>query len=181
MNNLDGLILLLLLWGLVRGWFRGFIKEICSIIAVFGGFYAAYTYYESISPTVLSVMPTGPDMNWEPILPTISFMIILAIVFLVISIAGVILKYFLKIASLGWFDKIAGSAFGVLKSVLLISVILVGFATLLPMDRLGFVERSQLSPHIMDVSAKMVDMVPPDMKETFWEKVQELRDRWQTE
>ena len=44
MNYLDIIIVVILSYCVIRGVFRGLIKELSSIIGVFGGFYAAYTY-----------------------------------------------------------------------------------------------------------------------------------------
>ena len=45
MNPFDILMLIILAYGLIRGIFRGLVRELASIIGVLGGFYAAYSYY----------------------------------------------------------------------------------------------------------------------------------------
>ncbi|MBW1983457.1 MAG: CvpA family protein, partial [Deltaproteobacteria bacterium] len=46
MNTFDIIIAAIFGYCLVRGLFRGLIKELASIIGVLSGFYAAYTYYQ---------------------------------------------------------------------------------------------------------------------------------------
>ena len=48
MNPFDILIIIILGYCLVRGLFRGLVKEVSSIVGVFGGFYTAYLYYEGV-------------------------------------------------------------------------------------------------------------------------------------
>ena len=45
MNLFDITVIIITSYCLIRGVFRGLIKEISSIVGVLGGFYAAYTYY----------------------------------------------------------------------------------------------------------------------------------------
>ena len=49
MNLLDGVLIVILGYCLIRGIFRGLIKEVSAIIGVLGGYYAAYTFYPSVA------------------------------------------------------------------------------------------------------------------------------------
>ena len=49
MNTFDIAIIVIFGFCMIRGFFRGLIKELSSIIGVLGGFYAAYTYYMQVA------------------------------------------------------------------------------------------------------------------------------------
>jgi len=49
MNFFDIIVVVILGYCFIRGIFRGLIKELSSIVGVFGGFYAAYTYYMMVA------------------------------------------------------------------------------------------------------------------------------------
>ena len=49
MNPFDILIIIILVYCVVRGLFRGLVKEVSSIFGVLGGFYAAYSYYPQVA------------------------------------------------------------------------------------------------------------------------------------
>ncbi|MGA6927040.1 MAG: CvpA family protein, partial [Desulfosarcina sp.] len=49
MNPFDIVVVTILAYGLIRGIFRGLVREISSIVGVLGGFYAAYTYYPQVA------------------------------------------------------------------------------------------------------------------------------------
>ena len=49
MNPFDMLIIVVLAFSVIRGIFRGLVKELSSIVGVMAGFYAAYSYYPSIA------------------------------------------------------------------------------------------------------------------------------------
>jgi len=78
MNPFDMLIIIIISFCLIRGLFRGFIKEISSIVAVFGGFYAAFTYY----PMLSGLNFISKWVNNHAYLNIISFMAIFIIIFL---------------------------------------------------------------------------------------------------
>jgi membrane protein required for colicin V production len=172
MNLFDMLAIVILAFCVIRGMFRGLIKEISSIIGVLGGFYAAYTYY---------TFPAGLLSRWvsDPAhVNIVSFLLIFCIVFLVISMLGVVIKYVLKIAFLGWFDRICGIGFGLLKGILLVSVLLIIFTAFLPKGA-PLVKESVLAPHMAMVSERMARVVSRDMKQQFAEKIEELKKAWE--
>jgi membrane protein required for colicin V production len=171
MNYLDIIIVVILSYCVIRGVFRGLIKELSSIIGVFGGFYAAYTYYTVVAEPLSEWISNPGYLN------ILSFMVIFCVVFLVISILGVIINYLLKLAFLGWFDRFCGAVFGAMKSLLIVSVILIALTTFLPKGT-PLIKDSLLSPHVTLVSEKMIKVVPKDMKDTFTTKITELKKEW---
>ena len=172
MNLFDMVAIVIVAFCVIRGMFRGLIKEISSVIGVLAGFYAAYTYY---------ILPAGLLSRWisDPAHVNIfSFLLIFCLVFLVISMLGVVIKYVLNIAFLGWFDRTCGVGFGLLKGILLVSVLLIIFTAFLPKGA-PLVKDSVLAPHISLVSEKMARVVSKDMKQQFAEKIEELKKSWQ--
>jgi len=171
MNYLDIIIVVILCYCVIRGVFRGLIKELSSIIGVFGGFYAAYTYYAVVAKPLSEWISNPGYLN------ILGFMVIFCVVFLVISILGVIINYLLKLAFLGWFDRFCGAVFGAMKSLLIVSVILIALTTFLPKGA-PLIKDSLLSPHVTLVSEKMIKVVPKDMKDAFTAKITELKKEW---
>ena len=78
MNILDIVIGVILGFCLVRGIFRGTVKEIISIIGVFVGFYAAYTYYPIVGNWLSRLITNKSYLN------IVSFFITFIIVFLAV-------------------------------------------------------------------------------------------------
>jgi len=173
MNPFDILILVILGYSLVRGLFRGLVKEISSIIGVFGGFYAAYTYYHTLAKLISRLIHDVSYLN------IVSFLIIFCGVLIAVSVLGVIIKYLLNIAFLGWVDRIGGVIFGVAKGVLIVSVIFISLTTFLPQGS-AFIKNSVLAPHVSWVSEKMAKVVSKEMKQDFTRKLGELKKTWQT-
>jgi len=171
MNTLDVVIAVVVGFCLVRGTFRGLVKELSSVIGVFAGYYAAYTYYTALS---------GPLSNWisnTAYLNILSFMIIFCGVFFAVSVLGIVLRYLLNTASLGWVDRICGAGFGGIKGALIASVLVLVLTTFLPKNA-SIVRDSLLSPHVVTISEKMAKIVPEEMREQFFSKFEKLQETW---
>lgn len=171
MNILDILICTIVGFCLVRGIFRGIIKEITSIVGVFVGFYAAYTYYPLVGNWLSDLITNKSYLNIA------SFFIAFSIVFLAVGLVGVVLKYLCKTVALGWADRVLGGTFGILKAVLIVSVLLVPLMTFLPQNP-PVIKDSLLAPHVSIISEKIIAIVPKEMKQKFGDNINALKEAW---
>ena len=171
MNKFDMLIIAILAFCVIRGIFRGLIKEMSSIIGVLAGFYAAYSYYTVIAKLLSRWISSAAYLN------ILSFLILFCGVFFIISILGVVIKYVLDIAFMGWVDRVGGAGFGIIKGILIISVFLIIFTAFIPKNA-SFVKDSVLAPHVAFVSERMARIVSKDLKHEFSSKINELKKSW---
>jgi membrane protein required for colicin V production len=171
MNPFDILIIVILGYSLVRGLFRGLVKELSSIVGVLGGFYAAYTYYNVLAGLLSRLIH---DISYLNIL---SFLIIFCGVLIIVGVLGVIIKYLLNIAFLGWIDRIGGVVFGVLKGILIVSILFITLTAFLPKGT-AFIKNSELAPHVSWISEKMANVISKEMKQDFNAKLGELKKAW---
>ena len=126
MNPFDVFIIIVLGYSIVRGLFRGLVKEVSSIFGVLGGFYAAYSYYPAVAKIFAGLVINPSYLN------ILSFLVIFCSVLIIISILGVVIKYLLNVAFLGWIDRICGVCFGLIKGVLIVTVLFIILTTFLP-------------------------------------------------
>ncbi len=171
MNPLDIVIIIILGYGLIRGIFRGMVKEISSIVGVFAGFFAAYSYYPLVSEILEDWITNVPFLN------ILSFMLIFCIIFFLISILGVIIKYLMHVASLGWMDRFLGASLGFGKSVLIASIILVVLTAFLPKGA-PIIKTSLLSPHVSVISEKLAQVISIEMKQAYTAKLEDIKKAW---
>jgi membrane protein required for colicin V production len=172
MNPFDIVIIIVLGVCLIRGVFRGFIKELSSIIGVLGGFYAAYTYYMDVAEHLSGWISNTSYLN------IVSFLIVFCGVFFIISVLGVIIKYILNIAFLGWLDRIFGGGFGIFKGILIVSVLLIALTAFLPKEA-PVIKNSHLAPHVTQIAEIMSKVISPEMKQEFSEKIEGLKKSWE--
>jgi membrane protein required for colicin V production len=171
MNPFDILIIIILVVTLVRGIFRGLVKELASIIGVLAGFYAAYSYYSYLgNPLVRWIPQTG----WANI---VGFVFLFTLVYLIISILGVVIKYLLSIVFLGWVDRICGALFGALKGVLICAVLLLALIAFLPTHS-TIVRTSMLSPYIKKIAQPMTRVVTQELRQRYTRNAQEVEKSW---
>lgn len=170
MNILDILIAVIVGFCLIRGIFRGIIKEVTSILGVFVGFFIAYNYYPVVAH-FLSRFIVKPYLN------IVSFVLVFTVLFLGVGFVGVILKHVLKAVALGWADRILGGTFGFVKAILIVSVLMVPLTTFLP-QKSPFIKDSLLAPYVSFISEKMVTIVPKEMKQKFGDNLSALREAW---
>ena len=168
MNLFDIAIIIIVGFSLIRGFFRGFIKELFSVIGLFVGFYAAYTYYHQIAKLLSQWITDTSYLN------ILSFLIIFCGIYFIISIIGVIVKYILSVSFLKWADWIFGAGLGAIKGILFVSILLIILITFLPKGT-PIIKKSRLSPHFLLVSTKMASVIPEGMKRNFTDKIRELK------
>ena len=158
-------------YSLVRGIFRGLVKEVSSIIGVLGGFYAAFTYYTMLAKFLSGLIKETAYLN------ILSFLIIFCGVLIIVGILGVIIKYLLNIAFLGWVDRIGGVCLGLVKGILIASILFITLTAFLHKGS-AFLKNSMLAPHVSWVSEKMAKVVSKEMKQDFMAKLGELKKAW---
>ncbi|BBO74128.1 colicin V biosynthesis protein [Desulfosarcina widdelii] len=172
MNPFDILVLAILAYGVIRGIFRGLVRELASIVGVLGGFYAAYTYYPYMTKLI------SPWITSTSYLNIVSYMILFIVVVVIVGILAVVIKYLLNIAYLGWVDRVSGALFGGVKAALIVSVLFIVLTAFLPKGA-PFIRDAASSPTVATVSEVMAKVISKDMKSKFTLKIKALHTSWQ--
>ena len=105
-------------------------------------------------------------------------MVIFCIIFLVVSILGIVIKYILNIAFLGWLDRICGLGFGFIKGILIISILLMVLTAFLKKGT-PIIKDSLLSPHVSKISENMAKVVTKELKHNFEINLDEFKQAWE--
>lgn len=137
-NYLDIILIILLGLGLIRGFSNGFIKEITSLVALLLGIFGAIKFSDYTSSLLIEHF----NMSGK-YLPVLSFAITFLVIIIAIHFLGDILDKFFKLPVLSLVNKIAGMVFGLLKTALIVSILLVILGSLdkhvnfLPKDKIN--------------------------------------------
>lgn len=120
MNFIDIILAVFLAWGLYKGFRKGLVIEITSLVALVLGVYGGIHFSDSVADFLRK------QFDWQTeYLHIISFAItFIGIIFIVYTI-GKIIEKVIDIVALGLVNKIAGGAFGLLKVAFILSVILI--------------------------------------------------------
>jgi membrane protein required for colicin V production len=118
MNYIDIILAIPLLWALYRGFTKGFIIEIASLIAIILGVYGSIHFSYFISNR-LNIHSSYSHL----IAFAITFLLIVIIIFLLAKL----LEKSINLIALGFFNKLAGAFFCLLKYAFILSVLLMFF------------------------------------------------------
>lgn len=171
MNAFDIIVAVILGYCLIRGIFRGLVKEVASIVGVLGGFFAAYTFYGGVAAQLARFISNPAYRN------ILGFLAIFCAVVIVVNLLAIVVKYLMKIVFMGWLDRVGGLGFGLVKGVMIVSVIFMALTAFLPKGT-PLIQNSASAPYISMVSEQMASVVSSDLKREFAAKLAELRKAW---
>jgi len=120
MNTVDIIILVVLLFGLIKGYIKGLFIEITSLVGLILGIYGAIHFSYFLSNILESRVDWDASMIQIVAFGGTFLIILLALVFL-----GKALTKIAETASLGIFNKMLGAIFGLLKYALILSIVFI--------------------------------------------------------
>ncbi len=120
MNYIDLLFIIIFIWSAYKGFTKGFIIAIASLIALIIGIFGAIKF----SGFTAGLLSDKFDMNAE-YLDLIAFAITFVLIVIGVHFLARLLDKLAEAVALGFANRIAGVMFNLLKSAFIISVILV--------------------------------------------------------
>ncbi|MFT4602634.1 MAG: membrane protein required for colicin V production [Arenicella sp.] len=120
MNYLDILLFIPLVLGAWRGFKKGFIIELFTLLALLVGIYAGIHFSDFMSDILREKLSFTSKY-----LPAIAFTLTFLAVGAMIYFGGKMFEKAIKLAALGPINKIAGLVFGAVKMLFIMSAILV--------------------------------------------------------
>ncbi len=113
MSLIDILVILVLFASLIFGFFRGFVKELMSLVAWMSAFFVAYYF----SSSVAIVLPFDAEFSIKYIT---GFVLIFIFVLIISSILIKFISAFVHKIGLGASNIILGGLFGILRGVIIV-------------------------------------------------------------
>ena len=120
MNKIDILLLVILGFGLVRGFMRGLIIEMASLLAIVVGIYGAIHFSFFTARLLGELMPSS-----QQTIEVVAFGLTLIVLMLAVMFLAKVLTKMLKAAELGFLNRLAGALFGVLKAAVIVGSLFV--------------------------------------------------------
>lgn len=119
LNYVDIILIVPMAFGLIRGLFRGFIREVLGLAAIAIGIAASYFYAAELAAYLRISFPnTG---QW---LDMLSYLMIFTLVVIVINLLARYLTNVSRLLALGLINRIAGGLFGLCKVLLILMLTL---------------------------------------------------------
>jgi membrane protein required for colicin V production len=120
MNYIDFIIIALLLFGALRGFTEGFIKELASLLALVLGIWGAIKFSSYTAARLYDYF----DMTGRYV-GIIAFLVTFIVIVILVHFVGLVVDKFVDNLALGFMNRLVGIIFGAFKTALIISVILV--------------------------------------------------------
>ena len=114
MYIVDIILAIPLIWFTYKGFTKGLAVEVASLVAIILGIYASFHFSKYIGNLI------GLHGNSN----VLAFIITFLVVVITVYILGNILSKTLDMVAMGFFNKLAGAIFGLLKMVLIISLLI---------------------------------------------------------
>src|SRR5512133_3556273 len=120
MNWIDATIIIILILSMVMGFINGLVKEVASLAALILGIWGAIKFSTFTAGKLYDYF----DMTGQ-FVGIIAFIITFGIIVVVIHFIGIIADKIINSISLGFVNRLLGIAFGLIKTVLIMSVLFV--------------------------------------------------------
>lgn len=150
LNVLDGLIIIILGWNLIRGFNKGFIEEIISITGIIISLYAAYLF----APQVARLLVSRPDQTTV----IVSGIFIFLISFVISKYIAFHINRKVNETAIGIVNNVLGFFFGIIRGWILASIAVFLIAVLTPDGYL--IKKSSLGGLAVPVIDKSLQFLP---------------------
>ncbi len=150
LNVLDGLIIIIIGWNLIRGFNKGFVEEILSIIGIVISIYIAYIF----APQIAKLLVNRPDQTTV----ILSGIFLFVLSFAVSKYVAFHLNRKINETAMGILNNILGFFFGILRGWLLASIAVFLVAVLTPDGYL--IKKSSLGGLAVPVIDRSLQFLP---------------------
>ena len=147
MGLVDIAILAILVGFLLKGIFRGLLREICSLLGLVLGGVFAFTFHVPLAQALTDRFSLSATIAvWG------AFLAIFLLVVLLFAVLGFVLHRFVKLVLLGGFNRLAGGLFGIIQGVVILAIfLLILNSQVAPQKARGMVRASQLAPPFIEL------------------------------
>jgi membrane protein required for colicin V production len=146
---------------------QGFFYEVFRLAGVVFGYLVAVWEYPWLARWYAQFVKTDWAANIA------AFFTIFVAIVLLAGIVGRLARWSVREVGLRWFDRILGGAFGVLRGVLLVTVVLVGASAWTP--NASWLARSQFAPYLLILGRAAVWVAPGEIRRQFRDGLKQLQ------
>jgi membrane protein required for colicin V production len=157
MNILDIVLIIILALSILLGIIKGFIRELFSLAFFIIGVVLSFLFYNEVGGIYMPGFKNRDISNFAGFIT----------IFVLVLIVGAVVTYFVKkiftIGPLKAIDMILGGLFGLLRGILIASIIVFAIIVFPVNDNL--IIKSQLSPYVIKSIEVFVHFLPAEYKE----------------
>ncbi len=122
MNYIDLILGIVLIIGAIQGFRKGFIVELASLAALVLGIWGAIKFSDWTADFI-----TDTTNFHSEHLNVVAFVVTFVVIVIVVHILGKVIDNAIKVVAMGFLNRLAGIIFGVLKTAVILSILLLLF------------------------------------------------------
>ena len=154
---LDAILSIIFIFFLIKGLIKGFTRELVGLISLVVSVVVAVKFYQSLTTYIFKNPAT-----WHYVLSFIIIFIIVEVIFIIVS---KLLRRFLKIIGLRWFDRLIGGGIGIIEGLIICQVIILLLSILSISPSIAdMMNSSILVPYVKMSMGALVNIVPSNWK-----------------
>jgi len=164
MNILDYIIIAFLLYLILRGIFKGFIREIFSLAGVIVGIWLGNLFQPWFTGIIKQHLPLSQN------LALLSFIILFIGIVVIFNILGWSLSLILKKTPMGWPDRTFAAVLALFKGVIITYLAIIILTFYLP-AKTPLISESTLAPWIVKTYQRITAIISPDHYKNLKDKI----------
>lgn len=164
MNYLDIIIAVPLLWFAYKGFSKGLVIELASLLALILGIYLAFNFSDITEDFLKNTFNLETDY-----IHIIAFAITFIGVVIVTRLVGRLVESVVKMVMMGFLNNLAGAIFGLLKVALIISALFYMVQMVSPGGSV-FSEETRKKSLLYKPVSSLAYIILPKIEEIDWEK-----------
>lgn len=166
-NWVDWLLALIIAISVILAVKKGFVRELISLAAVVVGIVVAAVEYHRAAGWFEDLTKS------HQIALACGFLAIFIAVLIAGAIASALARLLIRKAGVEWFDRLMGAVFGLIRGVIVDSILLMVLLafSIKPAD----VSRSRLAPYVSAGARAIAFVMPKDLKDDFYAGFQKFR------
>jgi membrane protein required for colicin V production len=174
MNLLDLLLFAIVAGSVIAGLISGFTRAAFSIVATIAGILLGFWFYD---------VPAGWYEGWvgKTVANMFGFLTVLFIVGLIGTIAGRLVSGAFKVVGLGFADRLAGGAFGLVRGIFAMAAAVAVLVAATPRPVPNWMRGSTLLPYALGASDLISSLAPKALKDSVSSSIGELKNSWNEE
>lgn len=172
MNLFDWLLVAILAYSTIAASLRGILIELFSLGGLIAGILLAswnYTHFATFLANLINPLVHVSPSTWN----IISFLLIVIGVMVLCGVLGNILRRTAHTIGLGFFDRLLGALFGLVRGCLLGVTIMMTIAAFLPQS--VWVSNSRLAPYFLAGVHAVSFVVPQDLQQQLLNGIAQLK------
>jgi membrane protein required for colicin V production len=169
-NWLDWVMVIIMVMSIIMAIGKGLVRELISLAAVVVGIVVASLEYTRAAYWFQD-LTKSQEIAWAA-----GFLTIFALVLVGGAAASLLVRFLIQQAGIEWFDRFLGGIFGLLRGLLIDSILLMVMMAFAVKPQA--VKRSRLAPYISTGARAMAYLMPRSLRNSFYQEFQKLKQAY---